>query len=647
MTAEARAEIMHLPVEEPKRKPKNARQHIDDLDIAPEAMLRGRISLAEAYPDIAKQWHPTKNGKVAAHHIPKSSRLIVWWQCEYGHEWKAPVDGRTQKHNSACPVCLNRQVLVGVNDLTTTHPEIAQQWHPTKNLPLKPEDVVAGASSQVWWKCQQGHEWKAKISHRTRGTKCPTCAKSPEPGRDLATCFPEIAKQWHPTKNSTLTPKDVSMGSAKSVWWVCEQGHEWNARIKSRTRGHGCPVCTNRTIRVGVNDFATKYPNLIKEWHPTKNKQLTPDMVGSGSSRKVWWRCEFGHEWEAEIKGRVRGNGCPGCGHQTSFNEQAFFYYIQQMQPDALNRVKIDGKEVDVFIPSLKIAFEYDGWWHDDSRVAVDIQKAKHMTQKGLRFIRVREPSCAVLPEKIGECFILPSTKRHDIENAILWALQHVQQLHPPLHIPDVDLRRDELTIASRITTQKQEHSLAYLRPEISQEWDWEKNAPLTPEMVTPCHPHKVFWKCVHGHSYSASPKYRTQSNKGCPYCCNSRVLIGFNDLATTHPDLLNAWCFERNTVLPTEITVDSGYEVAWICPNGHIHRKPVLKYIENADCARCANIHKQSRACMAQYEDGTVVQYTSTRAAAKATGHSNTAIRNYCNQKYSAPNNEQWSWVT
>ena len=63
----------------------------------------------------------------------------------------------------------------------------------------------------------------------------------------------------------------------------------------------------------GVNDLATLRPDLAAQWHPTKNGDLKPTDVTSGSGRKVLWICPLGHEWQAVIYSRVKGNGCPIC----------------------------------------------------------------------------------------------------------------------------------------------------------------------------------------------------------------------------------------------------------------------------------------------------------------------------------------------
>lgn len=110
------------------------------------------------------------------------------------------------------------------------------------------------------------------------GTGCPSApGKVAQTGEnDLATLFPELACQWHPIKNGSLTPEQVLPGSHRMVWWICEKGHEWRAQVKSRVVGCGCPVCANREIHPAENDLATQYPRLAVQWHPTKNGAITP-----------------------------------------------------------------------------------------------------------------------------------------------------------------------------------------------------------------------------------------------------------------------------------------------------------------------------------------------------------------------------------
>jgi hypothetical protein len=123
-----------------------------------------------------------------------------------------------------------------------------------------------------------------------------------------------IAAQWHPTKNGSLQPQDVSAGSQRKVWWRCEKGHEWQTAVVVRVQGSSCPVCAGKVVISGFNDLATVFPAVAAQWHPTLNGSLRPDHLMPTSNRKVWWRCELGHDYQASVSGRTnRHSGCPYC----------------------------------------------------------------------------------------------------------------------------------------------------------------------------------------------------------------------------------------------------------------------------------------------------------------------------------------------
>ena len=274
--------------------------------------------LATTHPDLAKQWHPTKNGKLTTYDVTAGSGKRVWWKCDKGddHEWQTGVLNR--KKGTSCPICSRRKV-VKSNCLATTHPDLANQWHPTKNGKLTPFDIAAGSGKRIWWKCDIGddHEWSALPIHREKGTGCPMCAnRTTVKSNCLATTHPDLANQWHLTKNGKLTPYDITVGSVKEVWWKCDKGddHEWKTRAVYRNAGSGCLVCDGKKV-VLSNCLATINPDLAKQWHPTKNGKLTPYDVSEKSGKSVWWKCEKGddHEWKSTVGDRTNGNGCSVC----------------------------------------------------------------------------------------------------------------------------------------------------------------------------------------------------------------------------------------------------------------------------------------------------------------------------------------------
>ncbi len=201
-------------------------------------------------------------------------------------------------------------------------PELLTQWDAARNGALTPDDVSPGSEKRVWWRCGKGHQWQSTIGSRARlGTGCPYCTgKRPIPGEtDLLTKHPALAAQWHPTKNGALTPRDVTAGSMRRVWWRCDRGHSWQAVVFSRAEGTGCPYCTGKRVLPGFNDLATLCPDIAAEWHPTLNGALTPSSVTRGCKKQVWWQCRAGHVWKAYIfsRTRARGTSCPICGGRT------------------------------------------------------------------------------------------------------------------------------------------------------------------------------------------------------------------------------------------------------------------------------------------------------------------------------------------
>jgi len=197
--------------------------------------------------------------------------------------------------------------------LEERNPKLAREWHSELNGKLTARNVSSGSDKKVWWRCGRGHEWEATISSRSQGNGCPYCAgRAVCEENCLRAVNPVLAREWHPTKNGSLTAGDVMPGSNKKAWWRCGKGHEWEATIGSRSDGSGCPHCAGKTV-CEENCLRAVNSALAREWHPAKNEGLTAGDVRPWSNKKVWWRCGKGHEWAARVADRSRGNGCPYC----------------------------------------------------------------------------------------------------------------------------------------------------------------------------------------------------------------------------------------------------------------------------------------------------------------------------------------------
>lgn len=366
-------------------------------------ITKSEYNLANIFPDIAKQWNYDKNEFTPEQISPHSNKKVSWI-CDKGHIYCATVDKRVS--GVGCPYCSNKKVLVGYNDLKSCFPSIANEWDYSSNVG-KPEDYVFGSTYSAKWICSKcGHKWNAKILSRTkRGTGCPKCSlKKRGQSKHLNSlktngCISDetLIKEWDTIKNKPYF--EYTKSSNESVWWICSKcGYNYKSKISNRTQlNRGCPLCTNQIVVTGKNDLSTTHPELALEWNYDKNGSLTPQTVSHGSGKKVWWKCQNGHEYQATILHRSSGTNCPICnsGRQTSFAEQAIFFYVEKIYPDAINRYKapfLNKMELDIFIPSLNIAIEYDGEaWHKSNSLKREQEKYKICQSNGIKLIRIRE----------------------------------------------------------------------------------------------------------------------------------------------------------------------------------------------------------------------------------------------------------------
>ncbi len=211
-------------------------------------LLRQKRYVSEI-PHLAAEYSP-KNELPASEVIVGTHKKVLW-KCQIGacgHEWKAEVQSRVV--GRGCPLCAN-MVTSDQNCMSTTHPQLAKEFHPTRNAPLTPGNVIAGTHRKIWWKCQVltcGHEWKAGGGDRVKGRGCPLCANMATSDQNcMSTTHPQLAKEFHPTRNAPLTPGNVIAGTHRKIWWKCQVltcGHEWKTSGCHRTQKSGCPRCS-------------------------------------------------------------------------------------------------------------------------------------------------------------------------------------------------------------------------------------------------------------------------------------------------------------------------------------------------------------------------------------------------------------------
>lgn len=498
-------------------------------------------SIKTKYPEIAKEWNYEKNGLLKPEYFKYSSNKKVWWSCSKGHEWQMSPNSRVFGQN--CPYCSSRKILKGFNDFGSLYPEIAREWHPTKNEKLTPFDVMPYSSKKVWWyRNECGHEWYTAIGTRVHDNSgCPYCSnqKILIGFNDLKTLCPDIAREWNFEKNGTIKPEQFSKGSDKVVWWKCSKGHEWKCDIKSRTiRNQKCPYCSGARVTSGKNDLATNFPQLLKEWNWDKNKILPTEIKG-GYSKKVWWICSKGHEWQMTPDARTHQmQNCPYCS----------------------------GKRV------LK---GYN-----------DLTTTHPVLIKEWNFEKNK-----ILPETISKGSIKKvwwkCSKGHE------WQMTPNARTHQMQNCPYCSNRK--------ILIGYNDFESNY--PDLMQEWDYQKNSSISPSEVTKHSNQKIWWICKeHNISYKASIYNRTKGT-GCPICSeqkrisNARKNIATNrgSLKENNKILMEEWNWQKNTSInPNEISTHSALKVWWVCKScGHEWEAQISNRSNGAGCPECSKEKK------------------------------------------------------
>lgn len=489
-------------------------------------------------------------------------------------------------------------VIPGINDLQTKYPDIAKLWHPTLNGTLLPSEISANNHKKYHWLCPKGHDWEASPNDLVQnGKKSESCGCSVCSGKtivkgvnDLASQAPEVAKEWDYEKNNTMgiNPETVSVFSGRKVNWIGKCGHKWSAVINDRVRKHtGCKYCDKKELQTGVNDLLTIAPDICSQWDYEKNNK-NPSSVASNSHNIYWWKCELGHSWEESPNRRIQRYkknhfvSCPECTkyQRISFPEKCFFFYLSQLFSDAIENYPIPEtrQELDIFLPSRKIAIEYDGaTFHNKGKVKNDEKKNQWCVEHGIKMIRIREDSCPILRDDNQHTItIRKDPTENQLDESIEKTLLVISEIINKKCILDINVERDSGKIRKMMKQYLVNNSIAKTNPEILSEWDYKKNNELGlfPEGITSGSSRiKVWWRCPKNHSYRKSPNERIRTGTGCPYCAGKIVIKGENDFASQFPELLEEWDYSKNSIRPDEVTAFSSKKAYWICKKNPNHK--------------------------------------------------------------------------
>lgn len=490
-------------------------------------------------------------------------------------------------------------------------PELMAMWDKEINLLGTASLLPINSKEQVYWICPNcGKPFKRSVKSVYQGKVfCRKCTgrknsydsidRRIQKNGSFEDNYPDLAVCWDSEENEKnkingrYLPSQFLSRSNKEVNWKCPQcNYRWKQPINARVLAKfSCPKCylnDNSKLRFGSDPISVTHPYLLKIWDED-NAVLPEDITAHDSTHKIKWVCPKGHKWKQIVSYMINTTSdCPSCKKeaQTSFPEQAVLFYLAKVTR-AIGQYKFKGLRgcIDIFLPDMNVAIEYDGGYHHKGKALSDKKKTEYLLSKGVRVIRIKESNrCDVQEDNI---FIIKDKNNKYLPEAIaaLTGLLHLTHI-------EVDLTVDEIAIMEQYKSTVRDNSIAVLYPHLLEEWDYERNGTLDPYCFSQGSKASVWWKCKKNPKHIWKASINSRRKNGCRYCAGVKFFPGENDLATKRPDLLHEWDYAKNKgISPDSVAFSDKRRVNWICSAcGHKWEAPISsRGFNNCGCPECA----------------------------------------------------------
>ncbi len=469
-----------------------------------------------------------------------STREEVNWKCtKCGMEWKMSTN-KMNKRKEECLYCSHKKVSKFYN-LQTEAPILVKEWNYERNT-KKPIQYLPTSKEKVWWKCKNGHEWEGGIYDRIKAVDrniklgrpiCPYCNHEKVSSTyNLVTEFPDIAKQWNYKMNGSLIPQNVTPKSQQKVWWTCEYDptHVWQSRISNRTILHrGCSICARRVktslpervlyyyLKLCFNDCEIQKRMLDKYildiFIPSHKIIIEYDGWYYHSDEKSKKRekkkdrklNEFDIIRIKEVKEEI---------NEIIYDNNIIKYHPQERYTNLDELIK---EILKIIEKKTKTKLKYN----------IDYERDYKKIQEMYYHVR-KSYSLAVKKPELAKEWSIKNEMSPD--NITLGSSYNAKWICPKCnreYIATVNNRVKHNSNCPFCSNKKvcKENSLAYRFPEISKEWNYERNGDLLPENVIAGSDKKVWWKCKKGHEWQTHVYSRTgKKYSNCPYCRNIKL---------------------------------------------------------------------------------------------------------------------------
>ncbi len=265
----------------------------------------GETDLASSHPELCQELAAEQPDGISAQTLKSGSSVKANWICKKNRKHVYPASPYERiSSQSGCSYCAGKRVLLGDNDLNSTHPEVASEWDYEANFPQRPEWFTAGSNKEFQWRCgwNPNHVWRAKIITRTKGHGCNQCSRVKTGRNDLRTMAEldpsrqHLIQEWDSTGNEK-TPSEVAYADNSEYWWLCGKGLHPRYLAKCSNRWFslsGCPTCA-------PSAYSTSKPGRL---YFLNNEGLGSFKIGiTNLSTKTDRLKKFaGHGWATEHK---------------------------------------------------------------------------------------------------------------------------------------------------------------------------------------------------------------------------------------------------------------------------------------------------------------------------------------------------------
>ena len=553
-------------------------------------LLKGYNDFETLNPIAVKDWDYEKNNGLLPSDVMPNSRAKVWWKCSRGHSYETSIVQRNK--SKGCPICQSERrtslpekiVLFYIKKYFNNVVENYKFSNKTKkDLDIYIIDNLVAIEydgSHFHQNIKRDIEKDRICSdegimlYRIREKGCPRLTSSKcyelkddsnvelanaikyilndlgiynveinidadleniytlmefsEKKQSLNAVNPKIAKELHPTKNGNILATNLYAGSNKKVWWICPNGHEYQATVTSRIdKNSGCPYCANYLVLSGYNDLATTNPKLIKEWNYEKNGDLKPTDVVAGSHKKVWWICPKGHEYESSLNSRTdKNSGCPYCANYLVLSGYNDLATTNPKLTEEWNYEKNgDLKPTDVIAGSHKKV-----WWicpkgHEYQASILNRNNGTNCPycsgRSRLNNNNLKDNNPKLMLEWNYKKNILdPSTLASSSREKVWWVCDKGHEWEAVI---SNRVRGSNCPYCSGRLVLVGVNDLKTKNPKLASEWNYEKNGDLKPDMVKSSSHKLVWWKCRNGHEWESTVNNRARG-RGCPICAGKKI---------------------------------------------------------------------------------------------------------------------------